>query len=475
MRDSSPPDAIFDQRPHLFALVRREQELDAIGAGRPERMTRARGDRLHGHRQLRRAHAELGERRADVFFEPARRLLAARGDLRRDADRRALGRRARGLCIGEPRIAPGQRIELRAQLVRLRDHDVERAAVLARQPAQQREALVDPREPLGIALEPVRVPAELVRGVIDQRLDLGQLHADLVEPGIGAPRALDLARRRRDAIARAVVAAVEQLLGRARRALQLVDRREPYALELDRRILARHERRAIELVELIAQVVDARVALARIAAERGHRIVAPAQLRPRDRHRFAEPRFTAVARDERIEDLEVTRRIDEALMLVLARQIHEQPAELGEPRRGRQRAVDVRAAAPAALDHAADRDFVVDLACGQARAVEHAEHTRAQILGDLDDRLDDRLVGSRARDVRRRAPAAQQVHRLDDQRLARAGLAREHVHAGAELDLDIGQDREVRDSQMPQHHRPPERAPQCSFSRMTSKKLCFAS
>ena len=90
----------------------------------------------------------------------------------------------------------------------------------------------------------------------------------------------------------------------------------------------------------------------------------------------------------------------------------------------------------------------------QARRLENGEDARLQILGDLDDGLDHRLVGAGTRNVRRRAPTTQQIDRLDDEGLARAGLAGEDIHPCAELDLDIRQDREIRHSQMPQHHAP---------------------
>ncbi|HEY5934926.1 MAG TPA: AAA family ATPase, partial [Kofleriaceae bacterium] len=57
--------------------------------------------------------------------------------------------------------------------------------------------------------------------------------------------------------------------------------------------------------------------------------------------------------------LEVAARIDETLMLVLAREIDEQRTELGEPRGRGERTVDVRARAATALDDAADEHLVL--------------------------------------------------------------------------------------------------------------------
>ncbi len=133
------------------------------------------------------------------------------------------------------------------------------------------------------------------------------------EAGIDAHAALELARRTRDEIARARIARVQALFGAARRALELIDRRETRALELERGIFAGLEARRVELVELEAQVIDARLALARIAAEREHGVIALLELGPRGLHR------RDVGAAEQIQDLQVPRRIDEPLMLVLPR------------------------------------------------------------------------------------------------------------------------------------------------------------
>src|SRR5262249_50083129 len=49
------------------------------------------------------------------------------------------------------------------------------------------------------------------------------------------------------------------------------------------------------------------------------------------------------------------------------------------------------------------------------------------------------------------APAEQQAHRLDQERLPGAGLAGEHVEPGRELEEDVLHDREVADAQALEH------------------------
>ena len=211
------------QRTGVLALVGGEHQLHPIRPGR------AQGAGLDHHRQARRAHAELGQRGADLLLELLRRLLARdrqrRGGRHRRDLRLAAGRRE----LREPRVATRQRIELRAQLRRLGDHRVEpgrpdsrgrgagpggtrrprRGGVLANEAAHEREPLVEVREPLGVTLELVRVRAQLVRDVIDERLDLGELTGEWLEAPIDPQRALHRARRHRHAVPRTVIAPVQ--------------------------------------------------------------------------------------------------------------------------------------------------------------------------------------------------------------------------------------------------------------------------
>ena len=172
------------------------------------------------------------------------------------------------------------------------------------------------------------------------------------------------------------------------------------------------------------------------------------------------------------------RRIAERLVLVLPGQLDEHAGHIAERRRGGQHAIDVDAPAPRLPDHAAhDQPLVDRIDAGARQPLD--ERVGGRPVRRLEDRLDARLLGAGAHHVGRRAPAAQERHRLDEQRLAGAGLAGEHVEAGAELDLDVVEQREVGDAQVRQHvlsYRLAVRAkvagycsPQFIFSRNTSK------
>src|SRR5579859_4084130 len=69
----------------------------------------------------------------------------------------------------------------------------------------------------------------------------------------------------------------------------------------------------------------------------------------------------------------------------------------------------------------------------------------------LEHRLDARLARPAAHHIRRGAPAAQERHRLDEERLSGAGLAGEHVEPRPEIDLDVVEQRKIGDAEVRQH------------------------
>ena len=99
---------------------------------------------------------------------------------------------------------------------------------------------------------------------------------------------------------------------------------------------------------------------------------------------------------------------EQRLVRVLAVQVDERAPALAELGRGREPAVDVAAGAPDRGNDAREHDLVV--------AVDEPA-------------FDARFVGAVAHQRRIGATAAQQIERVDDQRLARAGLAGDHGHA----------------------------------------------
>src|SRR4051794_30534039 len=117
-------------------------------------------------------------------------------------------------------------------------------------------------------------------------------------------------------------------------------------------------------------------------------------------------------------------------MLVLAVQVDEPAPPLRQRRRRCEPAVDVRPRAPDRRHDPREDDLVV---------VED-EAT-----------LDDRLVGTGPHQRRVGLAADEQVERLHEHRLARAGLARERGHAVADEQAQVGDDAEVLDDELDQH------------------------
>src|SRR5436853_1910692 len=76
---------------------------------------------------------------------------------------------------------------------------------------------------------------------------------------------------------------------------------------------------------------------------------------------------------------------------------------------------------------------------GDAEDVERVGDAR----GELEDRLRAHLLAAGANHLRRSARAAQELERVDEQRLARAGLAGEDIQPRARLDRKLLHDREV--------------------------------
>ena len=126
------------------------------------------------------------------------------------------------------------------------------------------------------------------------------------------------------------------------------------------------------------------------------------------------------------------RRIEQHLVLVLAMEIHQVRGQLAQRRRRHQGAVE-EGAAPAALD----RDVAADHQLGAG--------------GVLEDGFDRRLLLPRPHEIRRRPAPDEQPDGAHEDRLARAGLAGEHVQARLELDLETIDDGQIADGDESEH------------------------
>jgi hypothetical protein len=136
--------------------------------------------------------------------------------------------------------------------------------------------------------------------------------------------------------------------------------------------------------------------------------------------------------DEAIERGALHRRREEGLVCVLAMEVDETGAHLGELAEGREPPVDVGPAAPVQRHDSRQHDLVAG-------------------LGVDESTFDARFGGTVAHERRVGAPSDEELDRLDQQRLARAGLAGDRGQPVTEHEREIGDDPEVGDVQLGQH------------------------
>ena len=131
-------------------------------------------------------------------------------------------------------------------------------------------------------------------------------------------------------------------------------------------------------------------------------------------------------------------------MLVLAVERQERLGELAQVGQRRRAAVDERARAPVRADPPREDDLLGALRQALAELV-------AQLGRKLEDPLDVGLRRARPDDARLRAPAEQEVERVREHGLARAGLAREDVEPARQPQLGPLDEQEVLDAQFGEH------------------------
>ena len=185
---------------------------------------------------------------------------------------------------------------------------------------------------------------------------------------------------------------------------------------------------AIDLGQLEADVFLAPRLLARVRREAVPFPDERLQSRERRANGFAILRQPG----ERIEQIEVRSRIEQHLVLVLAMEIDQVGGQLTQ-RRGRdQGAVEEGAAATALNRHVApDHQF--------------------RTTGVFEDGLYRGLLLPRPHEIRRRPAADEQSDGADEDRLARAGLAGEHVQARLELDFQAVDHGQIADGDESEH------------------------
>ena len=358
---------------------------------------------------------------------------------RRELRARLLQPRRGGL---DRHLGAGELRAARAAGLGVREHRRDRAAVLALEPLEHREALLDGVQAAGLGVEALGVRAQLAGDVVDlveqglpalgERVECGvdALGAQQAAPGGGEQaRDPDLVGARR--------------LGRGERCrAQRLDVTQALAFgaQVGRLLLAGLG--GIDLRELEVEQVELALARAGQLPQLGERRLRLARhgVRRGDLRAAGELRVAA----EAVEDVELSARERELAVLVLAVERDERLGQLAQVGDRRRAAVDERARAAVGADAAGEHDLV---GIGRQALAELA----AQGVGQLEDALDVGLRRARPDDAGLRATAEQQVERVGEHGLARAGLAGQHVEPAREPQLGPLDEQEVLDTQLAEH------------------------
>ena len=454
-RDSSPPEATSRSGPGGHAGVRADQELDGVATARAERRQRPlAGARplLDHHLEGRLGHRQLRQLRAHRLRERAAALSTSRAQARRKLVER--GRVALQLSLQPGRRLAGVRepVALGAAALGVLEHRFDRPAVLALQPRELLEALLDDREAPRVRLERGQVGAQLAercpaartrpppRGMRASRAPRRcRRHRAARRPRPPAApsrraspsrrdRSPRTPRRRRDG------ASPPRPGGRAR-APARAPRPRPAptssisAISNSRKSRSRSRAPSLALVSVSSRSTARASARRRSNSERTLEVLARRRTRPGSR---AAPRRPSAC------GARAGRRRPPAGRRPRAAPARTRSGPEGMSASARRGPRGGRAPAPARR-------------AGCARPARPAPGPPRAPAGGSKHALDICLVGAGAHDAPPRLPAEQQVERLGEHRLARAGLAGDRVQATVESQLGALDQQQVPDAQLDQH------------------------
>ena len=326
----------------------------------------------------------------------------------------------------------------------MREHRRERAAVLALQALERVQARLDLLEAPGLALDRLGVAAQLGAQVVGLQPQAAQALGQGIELRVHAGHTVEQPLALGEQRARPALAGIRrQRLGATRgRRAQRVEVAQPAALGLEVAVLAVAQLGRLDLAELPLEQVELAIARAGELAQGFELGLQVPGARQRGREPGAPLRLLGTA--EAVEDVELRRGQGQAPVLVLAVEREQGGAHVAQVRRRRGPAAEVGARAPLGADPPRQDDVL------RVRGDAVAE-LLAQRVGQLEDALHVGLRRARPHDPRPGPPAEQQVQRVGEHRLARAGLAREHVEARPESQLGPFDQKEVLDAQLQQH------------------------
>ena len=446
------------ERPRVVPLIEPHGERHLL---RPVRLRL--GQRRHRRLELSSGQPQLRQELPDGAAESAGGFGALGGEFGRGVPEAPLGRLSPGRQGAQIGVGGVEQVELPRRSVAGGQHGIHAAAVLLGQLEQQITAALDLGQTGRVLGDVVRVLAgqpgelgEVGKGAVEElapRGGLGVLAFQLGQRPVGLPEDAE----------RPPLVTVERLGEASGLFAEGAGVRQLAGLGLEPHFLARRELGVPDLGHHVTEIVGAPLDLVALAGERGL-LVAQGLHGPESLvHRRAGP----LGAGERVEDVALGVGPEQGLGLVLAVQVDECGAELGQRGQGGGAPVDPGARPPLRAHLAAD-DHPLLLGI-EPQSVEPAAECRVGIEGPLHHAAC--RAGADERAVR--ALAQQEGERIDEHRLPRPGLPGEDVQPLSELQRDFGDRGEVPDAELDDHRACCRcwRSPQWSLSRINSKKL----
>ena len=414
------------QRPDVFPGVGREVELGLVDA--PVRPSRLAGRRFVKHHvEARALHGQVGQPALEGPGQVSRRRPAA---VRQGAGETRIGlsrRRDRGFQRFEVGL-PRRPVPFGPQLVAVGDDGRQGRTVAPLQALQLRQALLDGRQLLRRRLvHPARVRPQGVGQLLEVRPHRISRLEVRREPGVETGEFLDPFPHAVEDAQRGAVAVIQLRVALGRQAV------DPFGVGQNPPLRGQRLVLVLQRIDLVDVAQPQRRELGALGRARRKRpgLPDPVPRAPPARERVPRRGAQRLEACVAIQQIEVGRRVEQRLMLVLAVDVQQPGADGSKPRGRHEPVVDVRPASTLR------RQFA-------------AQHPLAAV-GVLGDRLHDRPFRPRPHQARRRPPAPQQAQRADENRLAGAGLPRQHREARVQLEFQAVDDRQVPNGEEADH------------------------
>src|SRR5918994_2889577 len=423
-----------------------DHEGDALAPARPVAV----GVRLERNLKRGALHRELGELRRHPPLQPASRLRTSATQLVRERGPLLRGVVHPLLQLDASLLGALQPPDRGSAALRVREHRLDRAAVLSLQAIDHVESLLDLLQAPRLGVDPIEVATQLAGqvGKLDRHPSgpLGERIEVAVHARCSRQRRIGLGQQRRRAATVLVIPrhGRERATRREAQALRVV---QPLALGAELALLGRLQLRPLDLLQLVAQ--DVQVPLARPLALAKLRQLALQRGQLGVRLAVATPSLQVLRTGKPVQYLELRRGQGELAVLVLTVEGKRAGAQRPQVGRGGRAALHEGARPPRDPDPATEHDLV------RARWEPLADLAQPGVVvepvGKRQDPLHVGLLGAGADDLRPRLAPHQQVDRVREDRLPGPGLAGDRVEAPAEPKLGPLDQEQVLDTQLVQH------------------------